>query len=150
MLQGAALVAFGSDVLLTYPGTTKPVRVLSKSGETRTVPITIPAGWVLNDVLVSSAHGTMVVRVKAVDDRSKPLPDAGGERPKMRLLEEDANHGTLIRELVPDKPTVAEVTCAANSTVSALFMDTIPDANANVASGSGAAAARELVVATAR
>jgi hypothetical protein len=107
---------------------------------------------VLNDVLVSSAHWTIVLRVKAADDRSKPVPDASGERtnPKMRLLEEDANHGTLIRELVPDKPTVADVTCAVNSTVSALFMDTIPDANANVASGSGSAAAMQLVVATAR
>jgi len=59
VLQGAAFVAFGSDVLLTYPGTTKPVRVLSTSGELRTIPITIPAGYVLNDVLVSGSRWTI-------------------------------------------------------------------------------------------
>jgi hypothetical protein len=147
MLQGASFVAFGSDVLLTYPGTTKPVRVLNPAGETRLVPITIPVGYVLNDVLVSNARGTMVVRVKRTDDRKSTAPDAGA---KMRLLEEDANHGSLIRELIPDKPAVEDVTCAVNWTVSAVFLDTIPDANANVLSGSGAAAATQLVIATAR
>jgi hypothetical protein len=147
VLQGAAFVAFGSDVLLTYPGTTKPVRVLSTSGELRTIPITIPAGYVLSDVLVSGSRWTMVLRVKAADDPRKPKPEGA---PKMRLFEVDATHGSLIGELIPDKPAVSDVTCAPNSSVSALFYDTLPDASTGMTSGGPTTAATQLVVATAR
>lgn len=146
-LQGAAFVAFGSDVLLTYPGTTKPARVLTAIGGTRMIPITIPEGYVLNDVLVSGPRGTMVVRVKDADDSRRPAAAPGADAPKMRLLEEDSTHGSLIRELIPEKPKVEDVTCAANYTVSAVFYDTIPDANSN---GAGGSSATQLVVATAR
>jgi hypothetical protein len=148
MLQDASFVAFGGEVLLTYPGTTKPVRILSSSGDLRTIPVTIPEGYVLNDVLVSGARWTMVLRVKAADDPQKPKPADGAA--KMRLFEVDTTHGSLIDELVPDKPAVAEVTCAPNSSVSALFYDTIPDASTGMASGGPTTAATQLVVATAR
>jgi hypothetical protein len=121
--------------------------VLSTSGELRTIPITIPAGYVLNDVLVSGSRWTMVSRVKAADDPRKPKPE---EASKMRLFEVDATHGSLIDELIPDKPAVSEVTCAPNSSVSALFYDTLPDASTGMASGGPTTAATQLVVATAR
>jgi len=147
-LQGAAFVPFGTEVLLTYPGTAKAILGLAASGQSRSIPVSIPAGFVLNDVLVSSGgRGTLVLRVKE-SDPAKPASDDTGEHPKMRLYEYDAVHGSLIRELVFDKPSVPDVTCAPNSLLTAVFYDTIPDADQSAANAAGAGAAKQLVVST--
>ena len=157
MLQGAAFVAYESGVLLTYPGTAKPVRVLSSSGEMRTIPIAIPGGFVLNDVLVSSGRGTLVIRVKEAT-QSKPAKDGAEEKPKMKVLEmagyPGPSSGMKLREFEFEKPPAADLTCAVNSSLSAVFYDTIPDAN-HAATNGGAvdpasAGATQLVVATVR
>lgn len=149
-LQGATFVALGNEVLLTYPGTTRPVTALGMSGEERMIPIAIPAGYVLNDVLVSSGgRGTLVVRVKEADERTKP-DSTEAAKPKMMLFEYDSLHGSRIGRIVFDKPEVTDVTCAPNSSLVAMFMDTIPDADHAAASGAGTGAASQLVVATAR
>jgi hypothetical protein len=150
VLQGAAFAAYGSEVMLTYPGTTKPVRVMTNAGELRTIPISIPAGYVLNDVLASGSRWTMVVRVRETEDAKKAKSEDAADKSKMRLFEFDSTHGNLLRELIPDKPAVSEVTCAADSTVTAMFYDTIPDASTSMASSGPTTAATQLVVATAR
>jgi len=152
-LQGATFVPDGNEVLLTWPGTTKPVIALGAAGEERTIPIAIPAGYVLNDVLASSGgRGLLVVRVKEADVR-KPAADEVAPPPKMMLLEYDAVHGSRIGRVVFDKPKVEDVTCAPNSLLTAVFYDTIPDANRPVrdaATGAATSEATQLVVATAR
>jgi len=151
-LEGATFVANGSDVLLTYPGSTKPIVVLSASGEERLVPIAIPYGYVLNDVLVSSGSGTLVARVKDADDRTKPVAaDGAAKPPKMRLIEYLAYGGARLQEFTFDKPLISDVTCAPNSSLVAMFYDTIPGADHD-ASNAGAAtnSATQLVVATSR
>jgi hypothetical protein len=149
MLQGASFVAFANDVLLTYPGTTKPIREMSASGETFNIPIVIPSGYVLNDVLVSSGH-TLILRVKEAPPSGKS--DDPSTPRKMLVIEDDSYHGTLIRRLVFDKPTPADLTCAPNSSLSAIFYDTIPDADANSTQTADPAAAppTQLVVSTTR
>jgi hypothetical protein len=154
-LQGATFVADGNEVLLTWPGTTKPVIALGAAGEERTIPIAIPAGYVLSDVLASSGgRGLLVVRVKEADVR-KPAEDGAAPppNPKMMLLEYDAVHGSRIGRIVFDKPQVADVTCAPNSLLTAVFYDTIPDADhatKDAATGAPTSEATQLVVATAR
>ena len=153
-LEGAAFVAYGTEVLLTYPGTTKAVLAMGVSGETRTIPILIPPGYVLSDVLASSGgRATLVVRVKEADERTRP-DSAEVARPKMMLWEYDSVHGSPIGRIVFDKPTVADVTCAPNSSLVAMFLDTIPDVDQAAASsgtaGTAASAPTQLVVSTAR
>jgi hypothetical protein len=151
VLQGASFVGFGSEVMLTYPGTRKPVRVLSAYAEPRTVPITIPAGYVLNDILATDSRWTMVLRVREASDTGKPSTGEEASVPKMRLYEVDATHGSLIRELIPDKPAVSDMTCAPGPRLSAIFYDVLPDASASgLPAGQAQAAATQLVVATAR
>jgi hypothetical protein len=147
-LQGAVFVAYGSEVLLTYPGTTKAVRVLSAVAESRTIPIALPGGYVLRDVLVSSgSRGTLMLRVRPADDSDKSAKADSSQDAKVRMFEMDSTHGTRLREFVlTDKPTVAEVTCAANSSLTALFYDTIAGA-ANTGATDGQ---KQLVVATTR
>jgi len=150
-LEGATFVAYGTVVLLTYPGTTKAVLAMGASGETRTIPISIPPGYVLSDVLASSGgRATLVVRVKEADQRTDP-DSAEAAKPKMMLIEYDSVHGSRVGRIVFDKPTVADVTCAPNSSLVALFLDTIPDVDHAVQSSgaAGAAAPTQLVVATA-
>ena len=153
-LQGATFVAFGSEVLLTWPETTKPILALGASGEARAIPVAIPGGYVLNDALTSSGgRGTLVLRVKEADVRTQPTADESGKPPKMMLMEYDAVHGSLIGRITFDKPTVADVTCAPNSSLVAMFYDTIPDADratTNGATGAPTSTATQLVVATAR
>jgi hypothetical protein len=152
-LQGSTFVAFGSEILLTWPGSTKPIIVLSYSGETRMIPITIPSGYVLNDVLVSSGGGTLVVRVKEADVR-KPA-DEVAPPPRMMLIEYDAVHGSRIGRITFDKPQISDVTCAPNSSLTAVFLDTLPDAsqpaaNSGATGATASAPPTQLVVATAR
>jgi len=151
-LEGATFVANGNEVLLTYPGSTKPIVALSATGEARLVPIAIPYGYVLNDVLVSSGRGTLVARVKDADDSTKPVAaDGAAKPPKMRLIEYLSYDGSRIQELTFDKPQVSDVTCAPNSSLVAMFQDTIPGADHDAtSSGAAADAATQLVVATAR
>jgi hypothetical protein len=147
-LQGAAFAAYGSEVMLTYPGTTKPMRIMSNAGELRTVPIAFPSGYVLNDVLATGSRWSVVVRVREAEAAKKP--DGTEDKPKMKLFEVETTHGAVIRELIPDKPSVAEVACAPASMVTAVFYDTLPDASASMQSGGPTTAATQLVVATAR
>jgi len=109
---------------------------------------------VLSDVLASSGgRATLVVRVKEADERTRP-DSAEVARPKMMLWEYDSVHGSPIGRIVFDKPTVADVTCAPNSSLVAMFLDTIPDVDQAAASsgtaGTAASAPTQLVVSTAR
>jgi hypothetical protein len=143
-LRGATFVADGDEVLLTWPGSTRPIVALGAFGEARVIPIMIPNGYVLNDVLGSSGgRWPLVVRVKDADQRPAPAAEDAAKPVKMLLLEYDSMHGTLIRRIAFDKPQVSEVTCAPNSSLTAVFYDTIPDA-------SNGSAATQLVVATGR
>jgi hypothetical protein len=154
-LQGATFVAFGSEVLLTWPETTKPIWALGASGEARTIPIAIPSGYVLNDVLASSGgRGALELRVKEADVRTQPKADESAKPPKMKLMEFDASHGSFIRTITFDKPLVSDVTCAPNSSLTAIFLDTIPDGSQPAANtgtmDTAASVPTQLVVATAR
>jgi hypothetical protein len=146
-LQGASFVPFNSDILLTYPNTTKPIRRLTAIGSSFAIPIYIPGGYVLDDVLPSSGY-SLVVRVKEALPSGKQ--DAKDFHPRMRVLEDNAFSGSLMREFIFDKPSPTDLTCAARSSISAIFMDAIPDANHIQSSDPTAAPPMQLVVATTR
>ncbi len=154
-LEGAAFVANGNEVLLTYPGSTKPIVELDALGNEQLIPIEIPYGYVLNDVLVSSGRGTLVARVKDADDKTKPVAGNGTAKPpKMRLIEYLAYNGAWLQEFTFEKPLVSDVTCAPNSSLVAMFPGTIPGGG-NTVSSSGATGTTtdtptQLVVATSR
>jgi hypothetical protein len=149
VLQGASFVPFGSEVMLTYPGTRKPVRILNSYAEPRTVPITIPAGYVLNDVLATDSRWNIVLRVREMDETKKAASGGDKDQPKMRLYEVESTHGSLIRELIPDKVAVTDMTCAPQSKLTAVFYDVLPDASgAAVVDTVMRGAATQLVVAT--
>jgi hypothetical protein len=121
MLRDAAFVAFGNDVLLTFPGTVKPALELNASGVLRSVSIAIPAGYVLHDVLNSDARRALVVRVQAKKEGEKPGLYDEAEDTGMRLFEVSLATGAMLREFVPDKPKVSEVACAGGSSLTAVF-----------------------------
>src|ERR1017187_3683217 len=93
MLQDAAFVAFGNNVLLTFPGTVKPVLELNTTGVLRSIPITIPAGYVLHDVLNSDARRTLVERVQAKKEGDKPGLYDEAEDTQRRLFEVSSSTG---------------------------------------------------------
>lgn len=123
-LRGAVFVSYGSELLLTYPGTTRPVRVLGAAGTGRTIPIALPGGLTLHDVLVSTGRGTLVVWAQAVDNSDKTAKDQAPSKPNQRLFEMSSYNGSLLREFVFDKPDISDVACAANSSLTAIFYDT--------------------------
>jgi hypothetical protein len=125
-LQRAEFVPYGSEVLLTYPGTAKGVSVLSAVGEDRSIPIQLPAGFVLHDVLVSGARYPLVLRAQPMEVSEKAATGNTDSTPQ-RLLEMEARNGTLLREFLFDKPHLDAVTCASGTTLTAIFYDTIAD-----------------------
>ncbi|HEY4356672.1 MAG TPA: hypothetical protein VGN16_13055 [Acidobacteriaceae bacterium] len=145
-LEKSAFVPFGKQVMLTFPGTAKGIHVISEVGDERTIPIEIPAGYVLHDVVNGGArYWTIVVRVRPADS-SKSDEAKGAEAPHQRLLELNATHGDLVTEFMfgtPENPGPADVmsvTCAANVGLTAIFLapmndsqtaKTVPGANAN-------------------
>lgn len=149
-LQRVQFVPYGSYVLLTYPGTTKSILVLSSIGEDWVIPIAIPGGFVLHDALVSNEHSPLVLRVQADQDSARFARTAA---PPRKLFEMDSYHGQFLRELIPDKPRVDDVTCAANSKLTAIFTDTVNQQTPTAAATNGqpapAEAATQVVIATA-
>ena len=153
-LQGVAFVPYGNEIMLTYPGTTKPIRVLSGMGESRIIPIALPGGYVLHDVLVSTGRGTLVVRAQEAKSQDKTATDDATQAPKMRLFEVSSYTGATLSEFTFAKPQVSEVTCAPSNSLVAVFLDTLPDAvqtaTSSGATGTAANTATQLVVATSR
>jgi hypothetical protein len=152
-LQDAVFVPYGGEVLLTYPGTAKPVVVVGAGGQSRSIPIALPGGYVLHDVLVSEAPWSLVLR--AQEPRDPKATNDAGNPPQPRLFAVDSSHGNLLREYVIDnKPLISEVTCAAKNSLTAMFYDTV-DGGADKAANAGAAdeatdASKRLVVSTVR
>jgi hypothetical protein len=128
-LQDAAFVAFGNEVLLTFPGTVKPAVELSTTGVVRSIPISVPAGYVLHDVLYSGTRQTLVVRVQAVKEGEKPGLYDEAQNTQTRLFEMSSRTGALLQELIPDKPKVSEVACAGGSSLTAIFYGTPIDSD---------------------
>jgi hypothetical protein len=153
-LRKAALVPFGTAVLLTYPGTTRPVRVLTSAGFDRQIPISLPAGFLLKDVLVS---GTMTVFFVRATSTEEVEPVAAGEaktRPVQRIFEVSAADGKRLREFTFPKQDVADVTCAANNSFTAVFLapvgSPVPSGTATNGAMDPMTGATQLVVSTVR
>ena len=124
-LQRAAFVPYYSQVLLTYPGTAKSILVLSSLGVDGTIPIALPGGFVLHDVLPPGERRTLVLR--AEEKRDSPPTGKGEPAPKpiLKMFEMDARYGTLLREFIFDKPAIADVTCSPANKLTAIFYDTV-------------------------
>jgi hypothetical protein len=146
-LQRTQFVPYGDRVLLTYPGTARSILVLSSVGEDLVIPIAIPGGFVLHDALVSGEHYPLVLRVQPEEASSKT---AAAAVPPQRLFEMDSYHGQFLREFLFDKPHVDQVTCAANSKLTAIFIDTINNSPSSANAQPGPAEpATQAVIATA-
>jgi hypothetical protein len=128
-LESAKFVPYGSQVLMTQPGTALPVVVLSALGEESSVPLHLPAGFLLHDLLVADAHSSWVVRAQAAEDFQKFATDHVVENPRQRVFEVSSTNGSLIREFIFDKPHPLTLTCAAHYKLSAIFNEPIPDAS---------------------
>jgi hypothetical protein len=122
LISAAAFVPFGDDILLTFPGTTHPLRLLRATGQDRSIALSIPAGFVLHDVLGSDGRYTLVARVEAMpsaEQTKTPAPP-----PEQRLLEFPASGGRPLQEFTFDKVPIAAVTCAARSSLTAVYLET--------------------------
>jgi hypothetical protein len=153
-LQGAVFVPWGGELLLTYPGTTRPVLFLTAAGDLRPLALALPSGFVLRDVLVGVSRGGLIARAQA-EPEAKPKEGGAKEAPPPRLFEFSDSNGALLREFIFDKPQVADVTCAAKSSLTAIFYDPLATSDSSVAkaSGSGNAAddgSKQLVVSSVR
>jgi hypothetical protein len=152
LLQRAEFVPYGSQVLLTYPGTAKSVSVLSAVGEDRSIPIELPGGFVLHDVLVSGAGYPLILRAQQVEISGKSSAVAEFN-PQQRLFEMNSHNGSLLKEFLFDKPRLDAVKCASASTLTAIFYDAVADPVRLAAVSSEKATttenATQLVIATA-
>ncbi len=126
-LTGAAFVPFGRSVLLTFPGTVRPIFVFHGSGSGSPLALEIPAGWQLHDVLNSGFGMTLVARVQEMRDAE--TGNVGkAEAPRQRMFEFNAFTGRRIREFSFDNVPIAAVTCAAGRSLAAIFEQPVGDA----------------------
>jgi hypothetical protein len=130
LLQKAEFVPYGSQVLLTYPGTAKSVSVLSALGVDRSIPIELPGGFVLHDVLVSGAGYPLILRAQPAEVSGKSAP-AAKAKPQQRLFEMNSHNGSLLKEFLFDKPRLDAVKCASATRLTAIFYDTLLTQPAN-------------------
>jgi hypothetical protein len=134
-------------VLLTYPGTARPISVLSAVGEDRSIPIDLPRGYVLHDVLTSSPSYPLILRAQPAEVSGKPVNRS------QRLFEMNSHNGSLLKEFLFDKPSLDAVKCASTSTLSAIFYDTVAGMGRPAASSDPTKpleTATQLVIGTAR
>jgi hypothetical protein len=131
------------------------VLVLNLFGEIRTIHLALPAGFVLHDVLVGVSYGNIAVRARPQSELTKDLPPAL----LLHLFELNASSGKFVREFVFDKPQVADVTCAAKSSLTAIFYDPFYDpmatsdssvANASSSGNAAGDSSQQLVVSSVR
>ena len=140
LLGRAALVPFGRGVLLTYPGTTRPIRVVTGSGADRITALNLPAGYVLHDVLNSGCCSTLVVRVQETAAGENAGKAEDRPPPRQRIFEFVVSTGMRLREFTFGEVPVSAVTCAAGASLTAIFERAVGDTGA----------ATELVVGTVR
>jgi hypothetical protein len=152
LLQRAEFVPYGSQVLLTYPGTAKSVSVLSAVGEDRSIPIELPAGFVLHDVLVSGANYPLILRAQPAEVPGTS-PTVAAVNSPLRLFEMNSHNGSLLLEFLFDKPHIDAVKCSSALGLTAIFYDTIADPSHPSAASSSQTTppkekATQLVIAT--
>ena len=121
-LAGAAFVPFGGNVLLTYPGTSRRIHVLNGGGMNRGTSLAFPPGYQLHDVLNSGCCSTIVARAEELPDSHATKSENG---PKLRMFEFDFRTGKRIREFTFDKEPISAVTCAADHSLSAIFLQPV-------------------------
>jgi hypothetical protein len=119
-LTGAAFVPFGNRVLLTYPGTVRPIRVLNGSGPGGSLSLEYPPGYQLHDVLNSGDGLTIVARVQEMAELQTGKTDDAAT-PRQRMFEFQAQTGKRIREFTFDNVPISAVSCAANHSLAAIF-----------------------------
>jgi hypothetical protein len=127
-LTGAAFVPFGKGVLLTYPGTVRPIRVLNGLGPGGSLSLEFPPGYQLHDVLNSGDGVTIVARLQEIAELQTDKTDDAA-LPRQRMFEFQAQTGKRIREFTFDKVPVSAVTCAANRSLAAIFEQPVGNAN---------------------
>jgi hypothetical protein len=109
-------------------------------GEDRRIPMELPDGFLLQDILVSGPRVTMVVRAQ----EKPPETRLEGREPspplRQRLFEVDSNHGALhggvLSEFLLPKPeytdiTIGSITCAPPHKLLAIYPLAIGDAPPN-------------------
>jgi len=144
-LAGAAFVPFGSQVLLTFPGTVKPIWVVSDTGSRGAIQLEFPAGYLLHDVLSGSDYRTTVARVQErVEAESSGQDEAAP--PRQRVFEFVTQTGKRLREFTFDNVPVSAVTCAAKNSLGAVFEQPVGDSDGKA----WLDGAKQLVVATVR
>jgi hypothetical protein len=140
-LEHSVLVPFGRKVLLTYPGTTRAVRMLDDRGEDDSIPIGYPAGLLLHDAIVSGGGYQLVLRLQEAPKPAPSGPSGDGqpaepktaERPQEYIFSfamSGSNAGAALEEYLPSPAKPEEIVCGAGHHLSAIFWDTLPDASA--------------------
>ncbi len=123
LLNAAAFVPFGNSVLLTFPGSNRPAQLASPNGTGGSIPLFIPSGYVLHDVLNFGGQNPLVMRVEPLPQP----PDDKGKIPKpgpMRVFEVNSYTGAL-REFTFTEAPPASVTCAAKSSLIAVYLSPV-------------------------
>lgn len=119
-LAGAAFVPYGNSVLLTFPGTARPISVYNASGHDYPISLAYPPGYELHDVLNSGYGSTLVARVQEIpNSQTGKTNDAGP--PRQRMFEFRLPSGERVREFTFDKVPVSAITCASNHRLAAIF-----------------------------
>ena len=146
-LEGAVFVPFGEVVMLTFPGTTQPVRLLREVGQSYPLTLQIPAGYVLHDVLGSDGWPNIVARIEEARREDGPKAKDTPAPPRQRLVKFSASTGRLVQEFMIEDLPVSVVTCAAKKLLTAVYLEAVGDPVPD-STGSTTQAAKQRVVAT--
>lgn len=119
MLEHAFFVPFGNQVLLAQRESSAPVLIMGPVGEDGRLPMELPGGSLLEDILPTTPWQPFVVKAG-----EKPIEEPEGKRPagerkeprRQRMFEVDSTHGALqgevLAEFILDSKAISQVACA--------------------------------------
>ena len=152
MLEHAFFVPFGNEVLLAQRDSAAPVLIMGPVGEDGRLPMELPGGFLLEDILPTTPRQPFVVKAgekphSASEDKG---PVAGyKEAREQKMFEVDSNHGALqgnvLTEFVLDSKAIAHVTCAPPHKI----LELAPEPVANAPADANGDVAMQLVVGSA-
>jgi hypothetical protein len=121
LLNVSQFVPWGGAILLVQPGPKPRIYKVRDSGELDAVKLDLPEGVRLTRVLGSSEKDTWVVAATS-GGFSPGVERRAAEPVKDRFFEVDPFTGAVNDELTVTGPTAAQVTCAANGRLAAVYL----------------------------
>jgi hypothetical protein len=117
----SAFVPVGTKVLFVQAASALPIKVLDESGEIAEIKLSIPAGYLLHDLLVSDVKGPLVARLESEADFRSFTEHHVQQNPEETFAEFDRYSGQLLKLIKVKGPQPEEVSCATSNELTAIY-----------------------------